>query len=330
MDCDPITLTRHTINEQKHHAGARGEFTLLMSSIQLACKYISQAVRKAGIAKLYGLAGETNATGDDQKKLDVLSNDVFINAIQSSLTVSVMASEENETVIVVDGSQGKYIIAFDPLDGSSNIDANVSIGSIFGIWKARENVNSDEEHFFQSGREMIAAGYCMYGSSTQMVIATTDDVNGFTLDPSVGEFILTHPKIQIPNKGKIYSINEGNAETWDEPIKEYVANKKKPTDGSKPFSLRYVGSMVADVHRTLLYGGIFMYPADKKSPNGKLRLLYECAPMGFVIEKAGGLASTGKGRILDVLPTNIHQRVPIIVGSTLDVEEVEALFAKHS
>jgi fructose-1,6-bisphosphatase I len=330
---DPVTLTRHLITSQKEHKEASGDFTMLLTAIQTACKYISSKVRKAGIANLYGATGTGNATGDDQKKLDVLANEVFINVLRSSQKCSVLASEEEDAAIFVDIEHGKYVVAFDPLDGSSNIDVNISIGSIFGIWKKiTSEPKGTLEDLMQPGSSLAAAGYCLYGSSTQLVLCMSDSpVNGYTLDPSLGEFILTHPNMQVPPKGAIYSINEGNASTWDATIKQYVNSKKFPEkdSGKKPFSLRYVGSMVADVHRTLIYGGIFMYPGDSKNPDGKLRVLYECFPMAFVIEKAGGKASTGMKRILDIIPKKIHERCPVILGSKEDVEEVDKLYLSN-
>jgi fructose-1,6-bisphosphatase I len=321
---NPLTMTFHLIESQKHHKEAKGDFTLLLNSIQTACKYISSKVRKAGMANLYGTVGATNITGDVQKKLDVLANEVFINALKSSNECCVILSEEEEEprILIEDA---KYIVAFDPLDGSSNIDANVTIGSIFGIWKRKGDKLQDSD-MLQTGDDLIASGYCVYGSSTQLITCLDKVVNGYTLDPSLGEFILTHPNIKIPETNPIYSINEGNASLWDKQISEYVLSKKNPTKGKKTYSLRYIGSMVADVHRTLLYGGIFMYPADSKSPEGKLRLMYECNPLSFIIESAGGKASTGKGRIMEVVPKKIHQRCPVIMGSRLDVEELEAFY----
>lgn len=266
--------------------------------------------------------------GEEQKKLDVLSNDVFIKALVSSGRTNVLVSEElDEAVFVEESLRGRYCVVFDPLDGSSNIDCGVSIGTIFGIYMLKEGSAGTINDVLQPGRNMIAAGYCMYGSSCTLVLSTGTGVNGFTLDPSLGEFILTHPKIKIPQKGKIYSVNEGNAKNWDEPTRKYVENCKFPKDGSSPKSLRYIGSMVADVHRTLLYGGIFLYPADKKSPSGKLRVLYEVFPMSFLIEQAGGQAFTGKEKALDIVPTKIHQRSSIFLGSYDDVEEIKALYA---
>ncbi|OAY83894.1 Fructose-1,6-bisphosphatase, cytosolic [Ananas comosus] len=317
---DLMTLTRHVLNEQTKHAESRGDFSILLSHIVLGCKFVCSSVNKAGLAHLIGLAGDTN--GEEQKKLDVLSNEVFIKAL------CILVSEEDEEATFVDPSlRGKYCVVFDPLDGSSNIDCGVSIGTIFGIYVVKDKDNISLEDVLQPGKDMLAAGYCMYGSSCNLVLSTGSGVNGFTLDPSLGEFILTHPDIKIPKRGKVYSVNEGNAKNWDGPTAKFVEKCKYPQDGSPPKSLRYIGSMVADVHRTLLYGGIFMYPADKKSPNGKLRVLYEVFPMSFLIEQAGGQAFTGKQRALDLVPTKIHQRSPIFLGSYDDVEEIKAFYA---
>lgn len=331
MNTNCMTLTRFFLEEQRKHKEATGELTQLLNSIVTAVKAIQSAVRKAGISKLYGLAGNTNSTGDDQKKLDVLSDELFVNMLQSSYTTCVLASEEDENIIVVPKEKrGKYIVCFDPLDGSSNIDCLVSIGSIFGIWKRdKEDGEPTLEDALQTGDKMICSGYALYGSACMIVLATDSGVNGFMLDPSIGEFILTESNMKIKPKGNIYSINEGYTAIWDPAVKEYVENKKFPKSG-KAYGSRYVGSMVADVHRTLVYGGIFLYPATKDSPNGKLRLMYECNPMAYIIEKAGGLATTGTQRILDVVPTSIHQRVPAFLGSKQDVEEVIELYQKHS
>eukprot|EP00899_Mesostigma_viride_P001204 jgi/Mesvir1/11084/Mv09874-RA.1 len=323
---DLITVARFVLNEQSKHPEARGDMTILLNHIILGCKYVCSAVRKAGLAKVLGLAGQSNVQGEEQKKLDVLSNQVFVNAILSSGRSFVLVSEEDEEMIITpEGQRGKYCVVFDPLDGSSNIDCGVSIGTIFGIYEVNDGVHPDTSAVLKPGSEMVAAGYCMYGSMCTLVLTTGNGVNCFTLDPSLGEFILTHPNMQIPPRGTIYSINEGNAGLWDAAITKYVHDSKFPQKG-KPKSLRYVGSMVADVHRTLLYGGIFMYPADKKSPKGKLRILYECSPMAFICEQAGGAATTGKMRVLDLVPTGIHDRSPIFLGSKEDVEEVHKLY----
>ncbi|XP_022153720.1 fructose-1,6-bisphosphatase, cytosolic isoform X1 [Momordica charantia] len=337
---DLMTITRFVLNEQSKYPESRGDFTILLSHIVLGCKFVCSAVNKAGLAKLIGLAGETNVQGEEQKKLDVLSNEVFIKALVSSGRTCILVSEEDEEPTYVEPPRrGKYSVVFDPLDGSSNIDCGVSIGTIFGIYHLNDSHEPNLEDVLQPGKNMVAAGYCLYGSSCTvwkillyvfiftLVLSTGTGVNGFTLDPSLGEFILTHPDIKIPKEGKIYSVNEGNAKNWDGPTAKYVENCKFPTDGSSPKSLRYVGSMVADVHRTLLYGGIFLYPGDKKSPSGKLRVLYEVFPMAFLIEEAGGQAFTGKIRALDLVPKKIHERSPIFLGSYDDVEEIKALYA---
>ncbi|XP_076355538.1 fructose-1,6-bisphosphatase 1-like [Tachypleus tridentatus] len=329
IDTNAMTLIRFVLAEQKRFPGATGDLTVLLNSILTACKAVSSAVRKAGIAKIFGIAGQTNVQGEEVKKLDVLANELFINMLQSSFTTCLLISEENDQVIEVEADKrGKYIVCFDPLDGSSNIDCLVSIGSIFAIYRKATTGPPTEQDGLQSGRNLVAAGYALYGSATMVVLSTGNGVNGFMLDPSIGEFILTDPNMTIKPRGKIYSINEGYACLWDKPVTEYVQRKKSPQNG-KPYAARYVGSMVADVHRTLKYGGIFMYPATKDSPSGKLRLLYECNPMAYLIEQAGGIASTGKIPVLDVIPEKIHERSPIFLGSTEDVEEILDLYKQY-
>jgi len=331
IDVNCMTLTRFVLAEQRNRAPeATGDLTLLLSTIQSAVKAISSAVRKAGLAKLYGIAGQTNVQGEEVKKLDVLSNDLFINLMRSSFTTCLLVSEENETQIEIEvEKQGKYIVCFDPLDGSSNIDCLVSIGSIFGIYKKISTGKPTIQDALQPGRQLIAAGYALYGSATALVLTTGHGVHGFMLDPAIGEFLLTDPNMKVPARGKIYSINEGYANNWDPAIKEYVESRKNPPNG-KAYGARYVGSMVADVHRTLKYGGIFMYPATKDAPQGKLRLLYECNPMSLIMEQAGGLASNGKISVLDIQPTKLHERAPIFLGSKDDVNDVLAIIEKHS
>ncbi|EDV26526.1 uncharacterized protein TRIADDRAFT_37385 [Trichoplax adhaerens] len=331
FDTDCMTLTRFVLNEQQKFPQASGDLTQLLNSLLTAIKAVSSAVRKAGIAKLFGIAGEINVQGEEVKKLDVLANELFINMLKSSYTVAAMVSEENEKMIEVETEkQGKYIVYFDPLDGSSNIDCLVSIGSIFAIGKKNCDGTPTEKDCLCSGRNIVAAGYALYGSATMVVLSTGNGVNGFTLDPSIGEFVLTHADMQCkPNGKKIYSLNEGYAQYFDPAVTEFLERKKFPKDGSAPYSARYVGSMVSDVHRTLMYGGIFMYPANVKSPKGKLRLLYECIPMAYVMEQAGGLATTGEKDILDVEPKSIHDRCPIFLGSKRDVEDVIDLYSKH-
>ncbi|KAL2746224.1 hypothetical protein V1477_004594 [Vespula maculifrons] len=329
FDSNCMTLTRFVLAEQRKFPTATGDLSQLLNSIQTAVKAVSSAVRKAGIANMYGIAGNINVQGEEVKKLDILSNELFINMLMSSFTTCLLVSEENKNMIEVETEkQGKYIVCFDPLDGSSNIDCLVSVGSIFGIYKKLDKVNSSNvSNALQSGRNVVAAGYALYGSATMIVLSIGNGVNGFTYDPAIGEFILTEKNMRVPEKGNIYSINEGNESTWDSAVKEYVHSKKYPSSG-KPYSSRYVGSMVADVHRTIKYGGVFLYPATKNNPNGKLRLLYECIPMAYLIKEAGGLASNGKIDILDIVPESIHQRSPIFLGSKDDVQDVLKLVKK--
>ncbi|KAL0606738.1 Fructose-1,6-bisphosphatase 1 [Plecturocebus cupreus] len=293
----------------------------------------------------YGIAGSTNVTGDQVKKLDVLSNDLVMNMLKSSFATCVLVSEEDKHAIIVEPEKrstgaisahcslrlpGKYVVCFDPLDGSSNIDCLVSIGTIFGIYRKKSTDEPSEKDALQPGRNLVAAGYALYGSATMLVLAMDCGVNCFMLDPAIGEFILVDKDVKIKKKGKIYSLNEGYAKDFEPAVTEYVQRKKFPPDNSAPYGARYVGSMVADVHRTLVYGGIFLYPANKKSPNGKLRLLYECNPMAYVMEKAGGMATTGEEAVLDVIPTDIHQRAPVVLGSPDDVLEFLEVCKKHA
>lgn len=252
----------------------------------------------------------------------MLSNDLFINMLRSSFTVAAMVSEENDNLVEVETeSQGNYYVYFDPLDGSSNIDCLVSIGSIFGIAKKTSDVVSKED-ILQPGKNFVASGYALYGSATMVVLTTGRGVNGFTLDPAIGEFLLTDPNMTIKPRGKIYSVNEGYTAQWEEPVRKYIESLKNPEDGKSAYGARHIGSMVADVHRTLKYGGLFMYPANKANPNGKLRLLYECIPMAHIVEQAGGSATNGKQRILDLQPTSFHGRSPIFLGSKDDIEDL--------
>lgn len=330
IDLNLITLQRHVLSEQRKHPESTGELTQLLNAILTAVKAIQSAVRKAGIARLYGLAGTSNTTGDEQKKLDVVANDLFINMLRSSYTTSVLVSEENDEAIIIEADKrGKYIVSFDPLDGSSNIDCLASIGSIFAIWRRESDEEPTAKDALLPGSKMVCAGYSLYGSACVIVLATDEGVNCFTLDPSLGEFILTESNMKIKPQGNIYSINEGYTMYWDEAVKEFVQEKKFPSKGGKPYGSRYVGSMVADVHRTLVYGGIFMYPATSNAPSGKIRLLYESNPMAFIMEKAGGLATTGTQRILDIQPKSIHQKVPIFLGSKKEVEEIIELYKKY-
>jgi len=321
----PITLTHFILEDQQHFPEASGDLSILLHAFEIASKFVSSQVRAAGIFNLYGLEGSTNVQGEEVKKLDVVANESFITSLKRSKKVCVMASEENEEPIVVEGP-GRYVCVFDPLDGSTNIDVNVSIGTIFGIY-LRVGTGDVKEALLQPGTRMVAAGYTLYGSATLLVLTTGQGVYGFTLDPTTGEFVLTHPNMRIPPKGNIYSINEGNSMFWHEPTTRYIHAIKNPTSGS-PYSLRYIGSMVADVHRTLLYGGIFLYPADKRAKDGKLRLLYEANPMAMIIEQAGGKATTGTQRILEIVPNAVHQRVPVFMGSPQDIDHLATFFTE--
>jgi len=325
-EMDHITLTHFILQDQASHKEATGQLSILLHSIEIASKFVSSKVRAAGLLRLYGSEGSTNVQGEQVKKLDVVANSAYQISFRRSNTVCLMVSEEDTEAIFVKDCKGHYLAVFDPLDGSSNIDANVSIGSIFGIYKLKkEDPNAVSiEDVLQPGNQLVASGYAMYGSATMIVLTTGNGVNGFTLDPTSGEFVLTHPNIKTPKRTNIYSINEGYSKFWYPAVKKYVAKLKDPQDSKSIYSQRYVGSMVADVHRTLLYGGIFMYPGDTRSPEGKLRLLYEANPMAMICEQAGGKAITGNGRILDVQPKKIHERVPVFLGSKENVEELES------
>lgn len=322
-----VTLERHIREAQLAHPEASGAFSKVLSSIGLAAKIISREVRRAGLIDIKGKTGSTNVQGEEVTKLDVLAHDLMVRMLGRCGEVAGMASEEEEDFIPVpkEWPRGNYLVCFDPLDGSSNIDANVSIGTIFGIWRLwrRESLEGvvPVSEILQEGRALIGAGYVTYGSSTVFVYTTGAGVHGFTLDPSIGEFLLHHDNIRIPERGKIYSVNEGNSHRWSEGVRAYVEEVKAT------YTARYIGSLVADFHRNLLYGGIFLYPADQKNPNGKLRLMFEAAPLAFVCEQAGGAASTGTGRILDVKPTDLHQRTPLIIGSRFDVADAEKHFS---
>jgi len=328
-EMDNITLTHFILQDQKNHPEASGQLSILLHSIEISSKFVSSKVRAAGLFRLYGIEGSTNVQGEVVKKLDVVANNAFQTSFKRSNTVSLMVSEEDTDPIFVKESTGHYVAVFDPLDGSSNIDANVSIGSIFGIYRNPNPSNTSRvEDVLLPGSKLVAAGYTMYGSATMIVLTTGAGVNAFTLDPAAGEFVLTHPNIKTPKKHNIYSINEGYSKFWFPSVKKYVAMLKDPKDSKSIYSQRYVGSMVADVHRTLLYGGIFMYPGDTRSPEGKLRLLYEANPMAMICEQAGGKAITGKGRIMDVQPKSIHERVPVFLGSKENVEEFESFLSE--
>ncbi|MCG6912287.1 class 1 fructose-bisphosphatase [bacterium BMS3Abin03] len=315
-----LTLARHIIEEEKKHPHATGELSGLLHDLSLAAKVISLEVNKAGLVDILGFTGDSNVHGERVKKLDIFAHDMLIWAMDHGGHLCVMASEEEEDIIHIPPKYniGKYVLLFDPLDGSSNIDANVSIGTIFSIYRRVSPAGEPGtlEDCLQQGFKQVAAGYVVYGSSTILVYTAGNGVHGFTLDPAFGEFILSHKNIQTPKKSKIYSINEGNYLYWHPGLKKYIKYLQEEDEQTgRPYTGRYIGSMIADFHRNLLYGGIFMYPADSRNPNGKLRLMYECNPVAFIIEQAGGKAIDGKQRILDIKPENLHQRVPIFVGS---------------
>jgi fructose-1,6-bisphosphatase I len=323
----PLTLSQFVLQQERLHPEASGEFTRLLTDIALAAKMINREVTRAGLVDLQGDAGQSNVHGEKVQKLDLFAREVIYRVLGSTGQLAVLACEEDEDVIPVPAGQpvGKYVINFDPLDGSSNINANVNIGTIFSILpRVTRGGPGSLADCLQPGTRQLAAGYVMYGSSTMLVYTTGKGVHGFTFEPSLGEFLLSHPEIRTPPRGRIYSVNESNYFRWTDGVKRYVDWLKQDDGGSgRPYSTRYVGSLVADFHRNLLYGGIFLYPGDRKNPPGKLRLLYEAAPLAFVAEQAGGAASDGQRRIMEVPPAELHQKTPLFLGSSQDVRECE-------
>lgn len=320
------TLGQFIIEKQNDFPYAKGELSRLLRDIGIASKIVNREVNKAGLVEILGDTGEVNVQGEQVKKLDVFANEQFIAALKAGGEVCAIASEENEDIIPIDtevSKNARYVVAIDPLDGSSNIDVNVSVGTIFSIYRRMSLSGPGTlEDFMQQGTEQVAAGYIIYGSSCMMVYTTGRGVNGFTLDPSIGEFCLSHPNMQTPQKGNIYSLNEGNHLHFPDGVKKYIKycqEEDKATD--RPYSSRYIGSGVADIHRNLLKGGIYIYPTTTKSPKGKLRLLYECNPLAFVIEQAGGKATDGKKRIMEKPIKELHQRTPLVLGSTEMVDK---------
>lgn len=331
-----ITLDEFTIQETRRFPQATGELSALLRDIGLACKMINKQVNKAGLVDILGKYGATNVQGEEQMKLDIYANETLISVLKNSSDCAGIASEENDDHVCFEDTfsyNSKYVVLFDPLDGSSNIDVNAPIGTIFAIYRRVSELGKPctQEDFLQPGNRLMAAGYVIYGSSTMMVYATKLGVNGFTLEPSIGEFCLSHPNMKCPEVGKIYSINQGNTSKYDEGMKSFLNHcMENNKEEGRPYSHRYIGSMVADMHRTLIKGGIFMYPADKSSPKGKLRLQYECNPMAFLMEAAGGLASNGSMDILDIKPTELHQRAPIFIGSKNLVTKALACVQEHA
>lgn len=330
----PLTLGEFIIERQADFPYSTGELSALLSSIRLASRIVNREVNKAGLVDILGNAGQENVQGESQQKLDVYANEAFIQAFKSREVVCAIASEEEDDYISMpqnkNGHNNKYVLLIDPLDGSSNIDVNISIGTIFSIYRRVTEPGTPVkiEDLLQPGNKQIAAGYVLYGSSTILVMTTGNGVNGFTLDPSIGTFYLSHPNIQIPESGEIYSINEGNYVHFPKGVKEYIKYCQKEED-NRPYTSRYVGSLVADFHRNMTKGGIYIYPQGTNHPNGKLRLLYECNPIAFIAEQAGGRASDGYQRILDIAPSELHQRVPFFCGSNQMMDKVEEFMREN-
>lgn len=328
-----ITLEEFIIQSQNRFPGATGELSQLLRDIGLAAKIISREVNKAGITNILGEDGSTNIHGESVKKLDIFADKQLISALNRSDITCMVISEENDGIVELNNEGGKYIVYLDPLDGSSNIDVNVSIGSIFSIYlrKSKREDKLSEADALQPGDKQVAAGYVLYGSSTIMAYTTGLGVSLFTLDPSIGEFILCTNRVMMPDIGKIYSVNEGSYNSWDLGLKKYIKYcQVEDEETSRPYKARYIGSMVADIHRTLITGGIFIYPHNSIYPNGKLRLMYECNPLSFIIEQAGGLAIDGEKRVMEIQPEAIHQRTPIYIGSRENVLKAKEFLGEYA
>jgi fructose-1,6-bisphosphatase I len=326
-----VTIERHILDEQAAFPDASGTLTALLYDMAVAAKLISSHTTRAGLADIIGATGTVNVQGEEVQKLDEYAHRTIFQLNDHTGRLCVMGSEEEKDIISIPDKYtcGKYVLLFDPLDGSGNIDYNVSVGTIFSIMRRKsESGHGTLEDVLQKGSEIVAAGYIVYGSSTMMVYSTGNGVHGFTLDPSIGEFLLSHPNIRLPQP-KFYSANQGYQSRWSEGIQRYTRWLRGEEGNTKSLSLRYIGSMIADIHRNLLGGGVFYYPADTKSPNGKLRMLFEAQPMSFIIEQAGGYASTGRQPILDIQPTTLHQRTPLFVGNRELVEKAEEFIAKY-
>tara|TARA_B100000683_G_scaffold54023_1_gene51607 strand:- start:6754 stop:7752 length:999 start_codon:yes stop_codon:yes gene_type:complete len=323
------TLTEFITDQQALNPSAKGDLSRLLNDIAIASKIVHREINKAGLVDILGEVGQENVQGESVKKLDLYANDQFIAAFKSGGECAAVASEEDEDIIILDGlnsQNGKYLVSIDPLDGSSNIDVNISVGTIFSVLQRKDtNKTVTKEEFFVAGKEQVAAGYVIYGSSTMLVYTTGNGVNGFTLDPSIGEFCLSHPNIQTPVTGEIYSVNEANLNTMSKGVKKYVSFCQQLDDNkNRTHTARFMGSLVADFHRNLLKGGIYIYPKTTAAPLGRLRLLYECAPLAWIAEEAGGKATDGTQRILDIVPTDLHQRTPYFIGSTQMVEKAQS------
>ncbi len=328
-----VTIERFIIEQERQFPEATGELSGVLYDIALAAKMIASKVRSAGLVDILGAEGTDNVQGEAQQKLDVIANDIIVKAMDHGGRLCAMASEEEPDLIPIpDGFKcGKYVLTFDPLDGSSNIDVNVPVGTIFSVMKKISVGHRGElEDMLQPGRRQVAAGYVIYGSSTMLVYTTGQGAHGFTLDPSIGEFLLSHPHIRIPEGGKFLSVNDSYEQHWEEPVKQLMRRYRGLDGQHKPLSVRYVGSLVADFHRNLLAGGVFAYPANAKSPKGKLRLLYEANPLAFIVEQAGGAASDGARRIMELQPAELHERTPLFIGSKREVEEANELLARRA
>ncbi len=331
-----VTLNEFVMERQSDFPYASGDLTRLLTDIGIAGKIINHKVNKAGLQDILGAAANINVQGETQMKMDVFSDETLLNAMRWGGQVAGAGSEENEKYFAFDQEhckKAKYVILFDPLDGSSNIDVNVSIGTIFSIFRRKSSIGdlANVNDFLQKGDEQVAAGYIIYGSSTMLVYTTGHGVNGFTLQPSIGEFFLSHPNMKIPEDGAIYSMNEGNLNSCEKGVQEYIAwCKESDKKTNRPYSARYIGSLVADFHRNLIKGGIYIYPGRTKNKSGKLRMQYECNPLAFIVEQAGGKATDGHRRIMEIVPTDLHQRSPLFIGSKNMVEKVEALIKQHS
>jgi len=328
----PTTLTQFLIEQQRSLSNATGDFTLLLNDIAVACKQISHTVNRGAMTGMLGSAGTENIQGETQKELDIITNDIMVDALNWTGHLAGMASEEIDDPIAIPAQypKGKYLALFDPLDGSSNIDINLTVGTIFSILEGRDGQDAALEDFLQKGTEQICAGFVLYGPATMMILTTGQGVNGFTLDQDIGEFVLTHRNMTVPEDTAEFAINMSNQRFWEPPVQRYIDECLQGLDGTrdKNFNMRWVASMVAEVYRVLTRGGIFMYPLDTRDPSkpGKLRLMYEANPMAFIVEQAGGVCSTGRERMMDVTPTDIHQRVPVILGSK---NEVDRLISYH-
>jgi len=323
-----VTLTQFIIEQQRELPGVSGTFTSILNDVGTACKKISHLVNQGNLVGVLGSADSENVQGEVQKKLDIITNDIMVDALNWTGHLAGMASEEIDDIILIPPQypKGKYLALFDPLDGSSNIDVNLAVGTIFSILRCREGVDPALEDFLRKGAEQVCAGFVLYGPSTMMVLTTGQGVNGFTLDQDIGEFILTHPNMTIPNDTSEFAINVSNQRFWEPPVKRYIDECLQGKDGprEKDFNMRWIASMVAEVYRILTRGGVFMYPYDLRDPTraGKLRIMYEANPMAFIVEQAGGACSTGRERILDIKPKGLHQRVPVILGSKNEVERI--------